>query len=198
MRMRLMSLVGMLAMGSCLAVDLPRQSPEFVINNTNGEKQLLSKYRGKVVLIEFLHTTCPHCQHTAGIFSKLQADYGPRGFQAVGVAFDDMANMLVPDFVKEHGANFPVGWALRDPVLAYLGVNPMERFVVPQVVLMDRKGVIRLQSPPLGDANLQDEKWLRVKIEELLGGAATERKPASAVKSMSAPAALPRKLTTTK
>ena len=158
------------------------------MNMPNGEKQLLSKYRGKVVLCEFLFTTCPHCQHAAGIYSTLQAEFGARGFQALGIAFNEMSNMLVGDFINDYKPAFPVGWANRDPVLVYLGINPNERMAVPQVVLMDKKGVIRFQSPPLGDATLQDEKWLRVKIEELLGGV-VERKPAAAVKSATGPAA---------
>ena len=187
--MRLLSLIGLLTATLSFGADLPRQSPEFVINWPSGEKQLLSKYRGKVVLVEFLYTTCSHCQHTAGVFSKLQADYGPRGFQCLGIAFNEMSNMLVPDFIKEFKPTFPVGWANRDPGMVYLGVSPIERFAVPQVVLMDRKGVIRLQSPPLGDASLQDEKFMRVKIEELLDGGTALRKPAGSVKSATAPPA---------
>src|SRR3954447_22416213 len=144
-----LSLIGVLTSTLSFGVDLPRQSPEFVINYPNGEKQLLSKTRGKVVLVEFLYTTCPHCQHTAGQFSKYQADYGARGFQAIGIAFNDMSSMLVPDFIKDFKPTFPVGFANRDPVLSFLGITQEERFVVPQIVLIDRKGMIRAQSPPL-------------------------------------------------
>ena len=184
-----LSLIGLLTSAISMGADLPRQSPEFVINYPSGEKQLLSKYRGKVVLCEFLHTTCSHCQRTSQEFSKLQNDYGPRGFQAIGVAFNEMSNMLVPDFIKDFKPTFPVGWANRDPVLAYLGIKIDERFVVPQIVLIDRKGLIRAQSPPLGDASLQDEKFMRVKIEELLDAGTAVRKPAASVKSAVAPSA---------
>ena len=187
--MRSLSLIGILAAVSISGADLPRQSPEFVINLPSGEKQLLSKYRGKVVLIEFLHTTCSHCQHTAGEFSKLQNEFGSRGLQVLGIAFNEMSNMLAADFIRDFKPAFTVGWANRDPAMVYLGISPIERFVVPQVVLIDRRGVIRQQTPPLGDANLQDEKFLRVKIEELLGGAAAERKPSAAVKSAAGPSA---------
>jgi peroxiredoxin len=159
--MRTLSLLGLLTTVLSFGVDLPRQSPEFVINYTNGEKQLLSKQRGKVVLVEFLYTTCSHCQHTAGVFSKYHADYGPRGLQVLGIAFNDMSGMLVPDFIRDFKPTFPVGWAEREKVLAYLGHSPDERFVVPQIVLIDRKGMIRAQSPPQGDPNLQDEKIMR-------------------------------------
>lgn len=159
-----------LAALSVSAVDLPRQTPEFQMNYNSGKQVLLTSYRGKVILAEFLFTTCPHCQHTAQLFSKLQDAYGARGFQALGVAFNEMANMLVPDFIKDYRPSFPVGFADRDRVMNYLGLSPAERFVVPQIVLIDKRGVIRFQSPPLGDPNLQDEKFLRQRIEELLDG----------------------------
>ena len=146
----------------------PRRSPEFTLNLQGGRQELLSQYRGKVCLVEFLFTTCPHCQHTAQMLSKLQADLGPQGFQALGVAFNEMSPMLVPDFVKNYGPTFPVAWANRDRVLGYLSLSPMERFVVPQIVIIDRKGTIRVQSSPLGDQNLQDEAYLRKVIEGLL------------------------------
>lgn len=168
--MRTLALIGVLSSALSFGVDLPKQSPEFVVNFPSGEKQLLSKYRGKVVLLQFLFTTCPHCQHTAGVFSVLQNELGSRGLQVVGIAFNEMSPMLVPDFIRDFKPSFPIGWADRDHVLNYLGLTVSDRFVVPQEVLIDRKGVIRMMSPPLGDANMQDEKYMRVKIEELLGG----------------------------
>jgi peroxiredoxin len=189
--MKSLMILAALAIGSMYAADLPRRTPELVLNKTNGEQELLSKYRGKVVLCEFLYTTCPHCQHTAGVFSRLQDEFGARGFQALGVAFNEMSNMLVPDFVRDFKPTFPVTWGKRESVMAYLGLKADERFVVPQIVLMDRKGVIHFQSPPLGDPNLQDEKYLRERINELLNdGASAMRRPVTNVK---APVSEPRR-----
>jgi peroxiredoxin len=183
--MRILALFLTLTAGFALAEapPPPRPSPEFVLNMQGGKQELLSKQRGKVVLVEFLFTTCPHCQHTAQVLSKLQGELGPKGFQAIGVAFNEMSSMLVPDFVKNYGATFPVAWANRDNVLTYLSVSPMERFVVPQIVVIDRKGMIRAQSAPLGDPNLQDEAYLRKLIEGLLkegAGPAAPAKPVTA------------------
>ena len=55
MRIILTQLVaGVIALG---AAEVPRPSPEFVINLTNGPQKLLSEYRGKVVALEFISTT---------------------------------------------------------------------------------------------------------------------------------------------
>jgi peroxiredoxin len=145
-----------------------RKAPEFTINLVSGKQLLLSHYRGKVVAIEFLFTTCPHCQHSAQVMSRFQNEYGPRGFQPLGVAFNEMAPMLVGDFVRMFNVHFPVGVSARDPVLKFLQISETERMVVPQLVLIDRQGVIRYQSPPSGDKEFYEEKVLRTRIEELL------------------------------
>lgn len=181
MRKILTLILGLMTFGAALpAAEIPRQSPEFVLNLNGGEQALLSKHRGKVVLIEFLYTTCPHCQHTAQMFNTLQAEFGARGFQAIGVAFNEMSSMLVPDFVRDYKVKFPVAWAQREQVMGFLQISPMERFVVPQIVLIDRKGQIRVQSPPLGDAKLQEESNLRVQIEALLKEPGRSAAPAAA------------------
>src|ERR1019366_7860035 len=88
-----------------------RSAGEFVIHMADGPDKLLSAYRGKVVVMAFMYTTCPHCQHTAGVLSKIQSEYAARGVQMLGVTFDVNAKQGVPGFIKLTGANFPVGYS---------------------------------------------------------------------------------------
>ena len=167
------------------AAEVPRRAPEFAFQLNNGKQVLLSGYRGKVVIMEFLFTTCPHCQQSAQLLSRLQKEYGPRGFQPLGVAFNDMASMLVPEFVKQSQAGFPIGFSPREPVLSFLQHPSILRFVVPQMVLIDRKGFIRGQTPGEGDDKFYEEKSLREKIEALLkeSAAAAPARPSARRKS---------------
>jgi len=167
-RMILVSIVLFALALAAVAAEVPRRAPEFAFQLPGGQQVLLSEYRGKVVLLEMLYTTCPHCQHSAQLLSRLSKEYGPRGFQPLGVAFNDMASMLVPDFIKQAQASFPIGYAPRDPVLAFLQHPSILRFVVPQMVLVDRKGMIRSQTAAEGDEAFYEEKSLRAKIEALL------------------------------
>ena len=155
------------------APDVPRTSPEFVIHFPGGQDQLLSSYKGKVVALEFLWTTCPHCQHSSQVFSQLFQQYGSQGFQPIGVAFNDQGptplQVLVPEFVRNFQVNYPVGFASRDDVLNYLTFSTIDRrLVVPQVVWIDRRGVIRSQTPVQGDANMLSENFWRQQIETLV------------------------------
>jgi hypothetical protein len=50
----------------------------------------------------------------------------------------------------------------------FLGISAIERFVVPQVVWIDRKGMIRAQTPALGDEKQLSEAYWREMIDNLL------------------------------
>src|SRR5215510_11862174 len=96
------------------AANLPRKSPEFAVALPGGKQILLSSYKGKAVALIFILTYCPHCQKTVGILSKMQNEFGPRGFQVLSSAIEDMASMAVPDFVKRFNPPFPVGFNDRN------------------------------------------------------------------------------------
>src|SRR5438477_5351479 len=68
---------------------VPRPARELSIVEANNKVTLLTGLKGKVVYVQFLFTTCPHCQALSGVLTKLGKELGPQGFQALGVAFDD-------------------------------------------------------------------------------------------------------------
>jgi peroxiredoxin len=170
------------------AAPVPRPTKEFTIILPSGKQTLLSSYRGKVVMAAFMFTTCPHCQALSKVITKLQNELGPRGFQALGVAFNDEVNtpnaaanaQVTAGFVNEFGVGFPAGYAPRESVLSYLGVSDIESWVVPQVAIIDRKGVIRAQSAARGTADLQTETYLRKYLGELLDEGAKPAAPSKA------------------
>jgi hypothetical protein len=145
-----------------------RKAPELAFTVPGQGQKLLSQYRGKVVALELIFTTCPHCQAASHVMGRLQNELGPRGFQAIDVAFNDNADLLVEGFIKEQQTRFPVGWTTRDQVLSFLGLSAVERFVVPQLILIDREGMIHYQTPPLGDENSYQESTIRNRLELLL------------------------------
>jgi cytochrome oxidase Cu insertion factor (SCO1/SenC/PrrC family) len=181
--MRSIIAAGLLVTGITLfAAEVPRQSPEFALMLPGGKQELLSKYKGKVVALEFLFTSCPHCQKSATLLSKLQRELGPKGFQALGVAINPDPDLAT--FTTVYATAFPVGTGTRDSAFQYLQHSIMApNFYVPQMVFIDRKGVIRGQyggnDAFLGD---QQEANIRAMVEKLLaepGGA----KPAPKHKS---------------
>jgi peroxiredoxin len=147
---------------------LPRRSPEYAIKLTTGRQILLSSFRGKVVVLMFVSTDCPHCRDTCELMSRLQKEYGPKGVQTLAVAFNEGALMLVPNFIQRSGATFPIGSDARDPVLEYLQIPMSFKLYVPIMVFIDRTGTIRHQY--LGDDQFHtnQEKNVRATLDALL------------------------------
>ncbi len=98
-----------------------RKAPEFAFTIPGQGQKLLSQYRGKVVALEFIFTTCPHCQAWSKVMSKFQQEYGSRGLQVIDVAVNDNADLLVENFAKDFQVNFPVGWTLKDQMISFMG-----------------------------------------------------------------------------
>jgi len=148
---------------------VPRKSPEFTIVEPSGKETQLSSFKGKVVLIEFLLTNCPHCMRVSQTLTTLHKELGPRGFQPIAIAFDvNITGAGVTSFARRFGITYLMGYTSSDKVDSYLGREPADRLQVPQIVVIDRGGVIRAQSRPRGDPNLEQENPLRYLIDTLL------------------------------
>jgi peroxiredoxin len=158
-----------LAMSLPAAPPAARQAPEIAFTVPGQGQQKLSDYLGKVVAVEFIYTTCTHCQAAAQSMQKLQQDFGPRGFQAIEIAFNPNAEVLTEDFTKDQHLTLLVGWAVGNDVTSFLGYGPADRFVVPQIVLIDRTGVIRHQTRAQGADDLRGEPILRQRIVGMIG-----------------------------
>lgn len=122
----------------------PRKAGEFVIHMPNGSQQLLSSYLGKVIVLAFMHTTCEHCQHMAGVLARVQTEYAAKGVQVLGVTFDPQATQNVANFIKTFGVNYPCGYSTEDQVIKFLH-GPKEGYYVPILAFIDRAGTVRSQ-----------------------------------------------------
>ena len=153
------------------AAPIPRPSPDFTVHLTPTTQTSPKQYKGKVVLLAFIQTTCPHCQQSIRILNGLQKQYGPRGLQIMAAAFNTNAETLVPGFINQFQPVFPVGWSTHQEVLTYLDHSVMTPLYVPSMVFIDRKGVIQ-HAYLGGDPFFNDqEKNLRETIEEMLKAA---------------------------
>jgi hypothetical protein len=179
---------------SLLAGDvvLPRKVPELAFTVPGDGQKLLSQYRGKVIALEFIMTTCPHCQAASHEMTKYQEEFGKRGLQVIDLAINALdgtggvseADEMTTRFKNNFQVGFPVGYLPRVQMMNFMGFTPADRMVVPQLVLIDRKGIIRYQTPAIsGPAwdNVMKEPSLREHLEELLSlGNSTTSRPKGA------------------
>ena len=112
-------------------------APDFELQTLDGGNLRLSSLRGKAVLLNFWATYCSPCKIEMPWFVELQREYGPQGFQIVGVAMDDASTDDIAKFAKDMGVNYPILLGKEAVGLSYGGVN-----VLPTTFFLDRDGKV--------------------------------------------------------
>ena len=110
-------------------------APDFELPALDGKNLKLSDLRGKAVLLNFWATYCEPCKREMPWFVELQREYGPQGFQVVGVAMDDAGTDEIAKFTKEMGVNYPILIGKESVGESYGGVG-----VLPTTFFLNRDG----------------------------------------------------------
>ena len=133
----------------------------------DGKKVRLTQYRGKVMVVALVSTTCDHCIASLQMLSKLQKEYGPHGFQAIGVAANDAAQESLAGFIRLQIA-FPVGYLDQNTTMQVFDFKKDDHPFVPMFMFVDKKGTVRFQYAGKDDFFKTEEKNTRILIEALL------------------------------
>jgi thiol-disulfide isomerase/thioredoxin len=112
-------------------------APDFDLPSLDGKNLKLSGLRGKAVLLNFWATYCGPCKIEMPWFVELQKEYGPQGFQIVGVAMDDASTEDIAKFTRELGVNYPILIGKEAVGESYGGVG-----VLPTTFFLDRDGKV--------------------------------------------------------
>jgi thiol-disulfide isomerase/thioredoxin len=121
--------------GSATGQLMGNLAPDFDLQTLDGKNLKLSDLRGKAVLLNFWATYCGPCKIEMPWFVELQKQYGPQGFQIVGVAMDDASTEEIAKFAKEMGVNYPILIGKDSVAESYGGVS-----VLPTTFFVDRDG----------------------------------------------------------
>jgi len=152
---------------------VPRKAPELTFFDASAKPVSLSSFKGKVVALEFFFMRSLHCVRVAQTLNTLNDELGSRGFQAVAVAFSaphsEADAATVDSFLQTYRLAFPVGYTDMESVDRFLSRTQGDVLMIPQVVIIDRTGMIRAQSGNRpGDATLEDIDSLRTRLNALL------------------------------
>ncbi|PWU09626.1 MAG: hypothetical protein C5B51_05925 [Terriglobia bacterium] len=162
-----------LAAALCAAVlsaaDSSRRAPGFSLPDAKTQQHDLADFRGKVVILDFMQTTCPHCSAFADILNEIQQRYGDRvAVLSVVNPPDDQGK--VNNFAAAHKLTYPIVFDCGQVAYSYLR-SPS--FDIPHVYLIDSNGGIREDMGyNEGTKDLFEGKGLFSHIDALLGGGA--------------------------
>jgi thiol-disulfide isomerase/thioredoxin len=119
-----------------------KEVPNIEGDDTAGKSLNLNEYRGKVVVLVFWGTWCPHCMAMVPTEHALVKRYEGKPFAMVGVNSDIELDKLKPALVK-HGItwrSFYDGPTTDGPIASRWNVQGW-----PAVYVIDAKGVIRFR-----------------------------------------------------
>jgi len=134
-----------------------KPAPAINAVDIDGEEISLSRFEGKVVLLDFWATNCPPCLEEMPNIKAIYSDWHDKGFEVIGVSLDFDAS-IVEQFAKRND----ISWPMIVDEATVEGLR--ERYHVPKIpalFVIDQSGNV-YQS----DVRGQD---LRKTVESLLG-----------------------------
>jgi thiol-disulfide isomerase/thioredoxin len=110
-----------------------------------GYNQVIAKYRGKPLVVNFWATWCEPCRDEFPMLVDLAKQYGPQGLVVIGVSLDENEDLnLIRHFLAQSHPGFP-NYRQKpgiDVDAFYRGVNPDWQGTMPQTVFYGRDGHI--------------------------------------------------------
>jgi peroxiredoxin len=154
----------------CAAGELSnRRAPGFALPDSKGKVFDLYDYRGKVVVIEFMQTTCPHCAGFADVLEQLYRHYAGK-VVVLSIANPPDTDRTVAQYIKGHNISSPVLFDMGQCAYSYL---KSMTFDLPQVFIIDPAGMIRADFAYNAlNKNIFEGKGLYAEVDKVLAGGA--------------------------
>jgi len=143
------------------ALDKGAAAPAFDLPGKDGAVQL-AKYQGKLVYVDFWASWCGPCRQSFPWMNEMQAKYGARGLQVVGVNLDAKTDDA-RRFLAETPARFAIAFDPAGATPRAYGVKGM-----PSSVLIGPDGKVLYEHAGFKEA---DRAELEQVIKKALGGA---------------------------
>ena len=141
------------------ALERGQSAPRFDLKGLEGSVKL-EQYRGKYVYLDFWASWCGPCRQSFPWMNEMQAKYGARGLQIVGVNVD--ANSAdARQFLASTPARFAIGFDPQGATPRSYGIKGM-----PSSVLIGPDGKVLLEHSGFREA---DRAELESKIQSALG-----------------------------
>jgi peroxiredoxin len=152
------------------ALAIGQPAPDFTLTDLKGESHSLKDYRGKIVVLGFISTTCPISNDYNARMRAIAEDYGKQN--AVFLGINSNFNEPVSG-IKAHAAKNKLAFTiLKDQGNQVADAYGAQR--TPEIFLIDNEGILRYHgridnSREVRRVNRQD---LRAALNELIEGKA--------------------------
>ena len=153
-----MALYGFLGSGNAIAANSTNKAPDFILKGQQKQIQL-SKYRGKIVYVDFWASWCQPCRKSFTWMNKMQSLYGSEWFSVIAINLDE-SRTNADKFLQQIPANFDVAFDPQGNTAEAYRVKAM-----PSSYIIDKNG--KVVHANLGFRG-NDEDELETKIRKLV------------------------------
>lgn len=119
----------------------PRRAPGFALPDSKFQFHDLADYRGKVLVLEFMNTTCPHCAKFTDILAQVGEKYGDKVAILAVTNINTDHPAQIAEYISGHKIAYPVVMDQGQMMFSYI-LSP-KGAEVPRVYVIDPNGYIR-------------------------------------------------------
>ena len=113
--------------------------PTFQLADRDGKMRSLQDWTGKSLIVNFWATWCAPCRREIPLLEKIQVEYGPEGFQVIGIAADYRDKVIA--YADEIGLKYPLLIGEQEALDAATAFG-IEAVGFPFTIFADRQGRI--------------------------------------------------------
>ncbi|HEV3333562.1 MAG TPA: TlpA disulfide reductase family protein [Bryobacteraceae bacterium] len=132
-------IAALLCAAALSAADASRRAPGFSLPDSKMGQHDLADYRGKVVILDFMQTACPHCAAFNAVLSRVEQKYGDR-IAILGVVNPPSDMVKVNAYIVANKIPYPILFDCGQVAYSYLRSGS---FDTPHIYLIDANGGIR-------------------------------------------------------
>ena len=120
-----------------------RRAPGFSLADSKFRQHDTQDYRGKVLVIDVMLTTCPVCNQLADTLVQMKKKYGDKVEMISIVTLPDTF-AEADKFTATHGLTWPIVFDSGQVIASYMGLTPSNPTMhFPHLFVIDPAGMIR-------------------------------------------------------
>lgn len=120
-----------------------RRAPGFSLPDSNLKQHDLQDYRGKVVVVNFMRTACPHCAVFSKILAQVAQKYGD-AVQVISIVNPPDNQKTVQQYQSANELSSLMLFDCGQVTASYLKITPQNPTIhVPHFFVVDTEGMIR-------------------------------------------------------
>jgi thiol-disulfide isomerase/thioredoxin len=117
-----------------------RRAPSWALVDNSGQLRDLLDYRGKVLVLEMMQTSCPHCAAFADVLAQIPQRYGDKVAIVAVASIPQDNTSTVKEYVAGHKVTYPIVFDAGQMQYSYI-LKP--HIDLPAVFIIDQNGYIR-------------------------------------------------------